>query len=108
MSIPIFCVIVIITYRHYDGLSIPDCTVTRPDRTKPEKRRDYPQMVCGMGEKGLAPGRHPCWRTTSHLRAQPVTTTSIRALSKRDAGSHRLILSTGLICSGYLEAATRR
>jgi hypothetical protein len=29
MSIPIFCAFVIITYRHYDDLSIQDCSVTR-------------------------------------------------------------------------------
>jgi hypothetical protein len=41
-------------------------------------------------------------------RARPATTTSVRALSKRIAGIHRLILSDSLTWSGWSQVATRR
>jgi len=43
-----------------------------------------------LGRHGSGTQSTSCWRTTSHSRAQTTTTTSVKALSKRDAGESQI------------------
>jgi hypothetical protein len=86
-----------------------------------------PQIASADAKTGLSPKSEETirkwyaawekkdWRPVDILLADDFTFTSAagddhisKSASKRNAGSHRLISSSGLTCSGYLETATRR
>ena len=77
--------------------------------TEHDDRRNRPEVVQDLGgrEKGLGPIRCPAGRQLCVLK-RPATTTSVRVLSRRIAGIHRLILSDSLTWNGWSQVATRR
>src|SRR5579872_2892130 len=76
------------------------------DRAKFEERRNYPEMVCGMGEKGLAAGRYAAGGQL-HIYERNNEDQISKSIFKARCWSHKLIFSSALRWEGCLETAIR-